>query len=523
MDENKNGNTCVIYARYSSHSQGEQSIEGQLHDAYEYARREEMMVVGEYIDRAKSGTRDDRAAFQRMIKDSDKKQFKFILVWKLDRFARNRYDSAIYKAKLKKNGVRVISIMERIQDDPEGIILEGMLESMAEYYSANLSVNIKRGQRETTAKGKYCGGQIPYGYKAENGRLVEDPHTAPVIREVFQRYAAGESMVSIVEDLNGRGIRTSSGTQLTRVTFTRALSNTVYIGRMKYKDQIVEGCADQLIDQSTFDQVQIRIAAHKQAPAARKAQEPYLLQGKVYCGICGAKMVSDNGRSAGGKCYKYYSCRNKKSAAKGADRCVKKPEKKDYLEEYVVGQTVNYVLREENMRRISRALVQQYDKEFGSKNIQAKERAIAKAESEILNLTDCLMDAPKAARQRIYDKIETLEAQKADMEIDLAKLKIATDIRFTEAEIMAWLRQFCTDPVDAAAIIDTFVNSVYVFEDRIVILYNTKNSAQISLSDLGGQGSNSEPIGGPFEAKFEHPKIFYLKKCFGIIMQRVKG
>ena len=173
---------AVIYARYSSHGQTEQSIEGQLHDAYEFARREGYTIIGEYIDRARTGTNDNRDDFQRMIADAPKAQFQAVIVWKLDRFARNRYDSAIYKARLKKSGVRVISVKENITDRPEGIILEGLLESMAEYYSANLSQNVKRGLRETISKGFYCGGQIPYGYKTQDRRLVADEKTAPIIR-----------------------------------------------------------------------------------------------------------------------------------------------------------------------------------------------------------------------------------------------------------------------------------------------------------------------------------------------------
>ena len=136
----------VIYARYSSHSQTEQSIEGQLHTCYEYAKNNGYLVVGEYIDRAQSGTTDSRAEFQRMIADSDKHTFEGVLVYQLDRFARNRYDSAINKAKLKKNGVRVISARENISDDASGILVEGVLESMAEYYSAELSQKIRRGK-----------------------------------------------------------------------------------------------------------------------------------------------------------------------------------------------------------------------------------------------------------------------------------------------------------------------------------------------------------------------------------------
>ena len=117
---------AVIYARFSSHNQTEQSIEGQLRECYEYARRHDLTIEGEYIDRALTGTTDKRPSFLKMINDSKKKTFDYVLVYQLDRFARNRYDSANYKAKLKKNGVRVLSARENISDDASGILIEGV-------------------------------------------------------------------------------------------------------------------------------------------------------------------------------------------------------------------------------------------------------------------------------------------------------------------------------------------------------------------------------------------------------------
>lgn len=119
----------VIYARFSSHSQTEQSIEGQLKVCYDYAKSNNYTVIGEYIDRAQSGKFDNRLEFQKMISDSDKHNFEGVLVYQLDRFARNRYDSAIYKAKLKKNGVRVLSAKENITDDASGILLKVCLKA----------------------------------------------------------------------------------------------------------------------------------------------------------------------------------------------------------------------------------------------------------------------------------------------------------------------------------------------------------------------------------------------------------
>ena len=155
---------AVIYARYSSSNQTEASIEGQMRECNEYAKKNGINIVGTYIDRARSATTDNRPDFKKMIKDSSNKKFDAVIVWKLDRFARNRYDSAKYKAPLKKNGVKVISITEHISDDPNGIILESMLEGMAEYYSKELSVKVIRGRTENALKCKSIGGNIPIGY-----------------------------------------------------------------------------------------------------------------------------------------------------------------------------------------------------------------------------------------------------------------------------------------------------------------------------------------------------------------------
>ena len=183
---------AVIYARYSSDSQREESIEGQLRECREYAERNNMTIVRTYIDRALSAKTADRPEFQHMIKDSVKELFEIVLVWKLDRFSRDRYDSAHYKHILKKNGVKVISAKEHISEGPEGIILEAMLEGYAEFYSAELSEKIHRGQKENALKCKNNGGNTPLGYVVgTDGVLAVDPLTALLVTEIFTRYDSG--------------------------------------------------------------------------------------------------------------------------------------------------------------------------------------------------------------------------------------------------------------------------------------------------------------------------------------------
>lgn len=518
---------AVIYARFSSHSQREQSIEGQLRDCYDYAKRYDLHIVGEYIDRAISGMTDDRPDFQRMIADAPKKQFERIIVWKLDRFARNRYDSALYKHKLKQYGIRVISAMENVGEGDESILLEALLEASAEYYSLDLKKKIKRGQRETIAKGRWCGGPVPIGYKAVDGKLELDEKNAPVVRYVFEQYASGMPMKEIIEELKRRGVRSSRGKELSYTTFTRTLINPIYIGKFSYKGEIVEGVAQALIDEETFNKVQLIVKAKERAPAVNKAKVEYLLQGKAFCGECGSHMIGESGRSCNGETYFYYTC----AARKKHHTCRKKNEKKDFIEWYVVEQTLKYVLTPNRIRDIAKAVVAEYDKEFAGSKVEEYKKAINRYDRELNKLVDALVDAPKVAHQRIYEKMETLEAQKASMETELTKLMIASEIRFTEEEVRAWLRRFCTgdlfDPEFRRNIIDTFINCIYIYDDRIIIFYNIKGGKQVSYVDLSSAlDSGSSEISSdlnanapPFDLKSELAYIF-VNGVFGCIIHR---
>lgn len=520
---------AVIYARYSSHGQTEQSIEGQLHDNYAWAEQQNVRVVGEYIDRALTGTKDQRPDFQRMIEDAAKKQFEMVIVWKLDRFARNRYDSAIYKAKLKKYGVKVVSVKENITDSPEGIILEGLLESMAEYYSANLSQNIRRGQRESISKGKFCGGSIPYGYRVRDGKLVIDDKTAPAIRYLFEQYAEGVPKKDIIAELTRRGYVGARGHPLSSTSFQAALSNTVYIGQYKYSGEVVPDLAEPMISRELFDKVQKRLRAVSRAPAAGKARVDYLLQGKAYCGYCGAPMVGDSGRSKTGNVYYYYSCSSKKKK----HDCKKKRERKDFIEWYIVDRTVRYILTPKHAALVAKAVVAEYNKEFSSSRINEQEKALRQIDREMEKLVDALVDSPKIAHARIYARMETLDAQKQELESDLAHLRIAAEIQLTEAEVRSWLKSFCDgDSQDLEfrkRIIDVFVNSIFLYDDKVVTFYNIRGGKQVSFIDLASSDLPDEVKSSDLNA-FAPPKTFksepaYIFVCgvFGCVFFRTEN
>ena len=317
--------TAVIYARYSSDNQREESIEGQIRECTAYAEKNGITIVKHYIDRAISAKTDNRPEFQQMIKDNDKKLFDIVLVWKLDRFARNRYDSARYKTQLKKNGVKLMSATEVISDGPEGIILESVLEGYAEYYSADLSEKVIRGMTENALKGKFSGGAIPFGYTINADRRFEiDPLTAPFVAEAFQRYNDGQTMREIRDWLNEKGIKNKRGGSMTFNVIQHMLSNRRYIGELKYRDILIPDAIPPIVSVELFNDVQEKIAKNKKAPARRKAEDDYLLTTKLFCGHCGALMFGESGTSRTGEVHRYYKC----ATAKKHKGCKKKTVRK---------------------------------------------------------------------------------------------------------------------------------------------------------------------------------------------------
>ena len=229
---------AVIYARYSSDNQREESIEGQLRECTAYCVKNDITILRTYIDRALSAKTDNRPDFQRMVKDSAKGLFDVVIVWKLDRFARNRYDSAHYKAQLRKYGVKVLSATENISEGPEGIILESMLEGMAEYYSAELSEKVIRGHTENALKCKYNGGTPTFGYVIDKDMQYQlDPRTAPVVLEIFTRYDQGTTMKEIMEEMRQKGVTTVRGKKIdlnfmARLLKTGSISGNTAIGKL---------------------------------------------------------------------------------------------------------------------------------------------------------------------------------------------------------------------------------------------------------------------------------------------------
>ena len=468
---------AVIYARYSCSSQTEQSIEGQLHDAYDFAERNGYTILREYIDRALSGTNDARPSFQQMIKDSEMKTFRYILVWKLDRFARNRYDSAVYKRQLNKNGVKVVSVKENITDTPEGVILEGLLEAMAEYYSADLSQKIKRGRHESVRKGLFPGGPVPFGYVVENKRLVPDPRTAPIVKEIFTRYADGEKIIDLVRDLNARGIRARRGAKFLRSSIVHILENKTYSGDYYYGDTLVSDAVVPLVDRETFNRAQQNKDKNRRAPAANRTPEsPCLLLHKVFCGECGHNIIGACGSSRKDgvkKMYRYYAC-------DGHDRfrtaCGIKRIQREELH-YSVCRVVSDLLlhkQRQTLEALADSLMECYMNDTDTSELDSLDAQLKQTNRDLDKLVDSLITMPESARPRIAQRMEELEAQKKDLEIRLIQKKSENNTYFSRSDFLKALQVTFTDLTvrsNQKFIIDHFVNSVYLYKDGRMVVY----------------------------------------------------
>ena len=466
--------TAVIYARYSSDSQREESIEGQIRECTAYAKKNGITIVKHYIDRAISAKTDNRPEFQQMIKDSDKKLFDIVLVWKLDRFARNRYDSARYKTQLKKNGVKLMSATEIISEGPEGIILESVLEGYAEYYSADLAEKVVRGQTENILKGRCNGGRGTFGYTLDPERKFHiDPLTSPFVLESFKKYDEGSTMKEIRDWLNENGIKNPVGGAFTYNSVEHMLKNRRYIGELKFRDVVVPDAIPPIIPLELFEDVQEKIAKNKKAPARRKAEDDYLLTTKLFCGYCGALMFGESGTSRTGEVHRYYKC----ATAKKHKGCKKKTVRKQWLEDLVVNQTMQLVKDDAAMESIIAKVMELQNKE--NTNIPLYEKQLRDAESGIQNMLNAIQAGILTSSTK--ERLEQLEETKRELETRIAEEKLEKP-KVTEEFIRFWLLRFRKLDMSLKdqrqALVDTFINAIYLYDDKVLITFNYKEGTQ---------------------------------------------
>lgn len=496
----------VLYVRYSSANQTEQSIEGQVRVCSDFCQRHGFRIIEIYADRATSASKDieKRVEFLRMIKDAEKKNFQAVIVYKLDKFARSRYDSANYKYRLRKNGVQLISATENISNDPEGIILESVLEGMAEFYSAELSQKITRGLKESAYKHNSIGGAIPLGYKSEGKKLVIDEETAPIVRQAFEMYAEGHSVADICRLFNARGYKTSKGTNFGKSSFSKMFHNERYIGVYQFHDYRAEDAIPAIIDKKLFYQVQARMKSSGKAPGQFKARHIYLLSGKLYCGHCGSKMNANSNGTAG---YSYYECYGKKNLHKD---CHKRNLRKDFIEDIVINDAMS-LLTDENINQIAEVTIRTnlHDIEHCT-DIPAIKDKLHETKLSLSNITKAIENG--LAPETLVKRMVELEKDKKTLEEELKKEEKKVSYLDKE-QVIFWLNQFKNGDIEdedfRRQLIDLFVNHVTVWDEddnhfKVTIAYNLTSLHEKTyhlkrggrLSDLSSmhQDSVSNPI-----------------------------
>ena len=490
---------AVIYARYSSHNQTECSIEGQLEECRRYAENNNINIVGEYIDRAKSGTKDDRDNFLKMIEDSKNKTFEGILVYQLDRFARNKYDSVIYKKQLKERGIRVLSARENISQDASGILMESVLEGMAEYFSVELGQKVRRGMKLNANNCYYNGGTVPLGYKLEivnddkfnnnikkavKKKFVIDEDKAPIVKKIFEMYAEDKRMVEIIDYLNEIGLTTAYNKPFNKSSIRRILENKKYIGVYTYRGEEKENAIPRIIEDELFYKVQKELENNSLAPARRRAKTEYLLSNKLYCGLCKDKMTGKSGTSKTGKLHTYYAC---KSANKHI--CDMEAVKKEDIED-IIAKACQDILTKDNINSVAKKIVEYANNEQDTIEYKELNKSLKVNMRKKDNLINAISECEETdTRQSLFDELSKIQKTLDEVNKSLLVEK-AKHLKIGMTEVKYFLNNLKKGNINnfkyKKTLINTLVNKVYLYKDRATIIFNINNQIEevdVSLLD----------------------------------------
>ena len=496
------GNKAVIYARYSSHSQNEQSIETQIEICKSYAKKNNLKIVDTYIDKAKTGTNDNREAFQQMLSDSNKKSFNYVLVYNLSRFGRNTYDCVMNEAILSRNGVSVISATESINgddDDPIASLMKNIMRGVNEYYSKNTAKNIRDGLRTNARKGLSIGGlSLPLGYKSNsNKEIIIDEETAPHVKKIFEMYHDNCTMAEIVRYLNMHDVKTSRGNVFNKNSILRIVTNPKYIGIYMFKGEEMPVRIPSIVDKKLFDEVQ-ELVQRKHISHSRKSD--YLLTEKLYCGLCGAKMTG----AVAKKKYHYYKCVNSKGSMK---TCRKEKVDREFIEDLVIKYT-RKLLTKNNIKLIADKVMEYIEKEQDLTEIKKLQKSIKNSEKEIEGLLASLKQATSDnVRDLLLSELEKVQQHQKGLKAQL-EFEEANNMPISASEIRFYLTELKNGNVNSKKyrrlLIDTFIYKIYLYDEKMVISYTTQESNDIKLPDRNLMLSSLEgTIAPPLTNLFE--------------------
>ena len=350
---------------------------------------------------------------------------------------------------------------------------------MAEYYSANLSQNVKRGFRENALKGKWNGGAIPLGYKVVDHRLTIDEETAPIVRFIFDMCAGGKTAKEIYNYLKEKQIRRANGKPIGYTTVLYMLGSRTYIGEYNHSGIVIEDGIPAIISKETFDKVQQTLKKHSIAPAAHNEGNDYLLTTHLYCGKCGALMTAYAGTSKNGKVYRYYICNRARK-----HECDKKKVEKDKIENFVVAKTMEFLMKDDIVERLVDLL---YELQYEENTILSRlESQLSERTKEIDNIVTAIQKG--VASDALLQRLNELEENKRALEDEIKKEQAERPL-FTKDQFRMALYNFrkidTTTKEGKAKLIETFIDRIYLFDDYMKIIYNINGKdEEISLDEL---------------------------------------
>ena len=535
-------NNCVIYARFSSHGQNEQSIDGQVRICTEFAESKGLKVVKVYTEKAKTGTNDSRPTFQKMIADANSGAFNYIIVYMFDRFARNRRDSIMYKEMLKERyGIRVLSALEPIADDEGGEFYEMFLDWNAEKYSKRLSKRVRDGLDTSVLNGTFCGGTLIYGYK-----IIEEPingkpnkaikkvaindEEAKIVKFAFEEYAKGTTKKEIAEKLNKEGYRLR-GKPFDVKSFDRWLVNRKYTGEFIFGGRQCNNTYPKIIENDIFEKVQERLNKNKfVAGGQATAKIPYLLTGKLFCGHCGTEMIADVGTSKLGKKLYYYACKKKRK-----NTCDKKRENKDALELYVTNCVRDFLSNKQNAEIAVTDVLNYFEKKTDETNIISIKNKIAQINKEVEELANAFVKAKSSLLQATNEnKMTEYEHLLSDLYLQQSQLELERSLRITKKDLLDFIQELLNGNPDdkeyQKKLIDNLVYQVYVSDDNTVVYFNINGGKSVETISFDTIKSTTTDIVGvrtqlPLSCQYTQNKnseefLVILKDIFGLIEKR---
>lgn len=488
----------AFYGRFSSNNQREESIDAQYRACKQFVEARGDTIVVKYMDKAKSGTSDKRPEFLRMMKDAEAGKFDCIVVHKLDRFSRNKYDSAMYKRKLKQCGVRLISVTEHLDDSPEAVILESVIEGMAEYYSKNLARETMKGLKENAYRTQHTGGKPPLGYDVDaEKKYIINEKEAECVKLIYQMTIDGHSRSEIINELNERGYKTKINTMFKVNSLHSILTNEKYTGVYiynktasknafgkrnghSYKDESevikIEGGMPAIISKDDFQKVQEILKMRKAKPGSNTAKENYLLSGIIKCGCCGKAFCGNRRKAKNKPMYVSYRCAHR--AKTSSKVCDNKEIRKEYVEEYVLSELERKIFNDKAItiltEGINKNLKNQIKVDDGKKSILLKE--INDIDSQINNIVNAISQG--FVQEEFKEKMDELKKRKVDIEDKLSEIE-AREVNkvVTETDVRNLLSDFSgyvmsRNIPECKKFIRDFVKEVVVFKDHIEVTFN---------------------------------------------------